>query len=102
MDLRIRPIVLFILHSTVSRCFSKDYRVSRIISGGCFWNVPCITILLLNTKRWMRHCFKHPTENGYRNGESVIDLACRLKNEMHDVSVPTILLKTDKVEQNRN
>lgn len=73
-----------------------------MISGGCFWNVPCITILLLNTKRWMRHCFKHPTENGYRNGESVIDLACRLKNEMHDVSVPTILLKTDKVEQNRN
>ena len=43
-----RPIVLFILHSTVSRCFSKDNRVSRMIPR-CLWDAACITLLLLNT-----------------------------------------------------
>ena len=47
-NLRIRPIVLFILHSTVSRCFSKDKRVSRMMPRS-FWDVVCITLLLLNT-----------------------------------------------------
>ena len=28
-------------------------------------------------------------------GESIINLACRLKNKMHDVSVSTIILRTD-------
>ena len=46
----IRPIVLFILHSSVSRCFSKvkDKRVSRMIPR-CFWNVACITLSLFKT-----------------------------------------------------
>ena len=39
--------VLFILHSTVSRCFSKDNRVSRLIPR-CFWDVVCITLILSN------------------------------------------------------
>ena len=43
-----RPIVLFILHSTVSRCFSKDNRVSRM-TPRCLWDAACITLLLLNT-----------------------------------------------------
>ena len=47
-NLRIRPIALFILHNTVTRCFSKDNRVSRMIPR-CFWDVACITLLLLNT-----------------------------------------------------
>ena len=47
-NLWIRLIVLFILHSTVSRCFSKNNRVSRMIPR-CFWDVVCITLLLLNT-----------------------------------------------------
>ena len=41
-NLRIRPIVLFILCSTVSRCFSKYSRVSK-----CFWDVVSVTLLLL-------------------------------------------------------
>ena len=45
-NLRIRPIASFILHSTVSRCFSKDNRVSRMIPR-CFGDVVCITLLLL-------------------------------------------------------
>ena len=45
-NLRIRPIVLFILHSTISICFSKGNRVSRMIPR-CFWDVVCITLLLL-------------------------------------------------------
>ena len=45
--LRMRPILLFILHSTVSRCFSKDNRVSRMIPR-CLWDAACITLLLLN------------------------------------------------------
>ena len=48
VNLRIRPIVLFISHSTVSRCISKDQRVSRMIPR-CFWDVVCITLLLSNT-----------------------------------------------------
>ena len=47
-NLRIRPIVLFILHSTASRCFSKDNRVSRMIPR-YFWDVVCIALWLLNT-----------------------------------------------------
>ena len=47
-NLWIRLIVLFILHSTVSRCFSKNNRVSRM-TPRCFWDVVCITLLLLNT-----------------------------------------------------
>ena len=43
-----RSIVLFILHSTVSRCFSKDNLVSRMIPR-CLWDGACITLLLLNT-----------------------------------------------------
>ena len=39
---------MFILHSTVSRCFSKDNQVSRMIPR-CFRDVVCITLLLLNT-----------------------------------------------------
>ena len=46
-NLRIRPIVLFILHSTVCWFFSKDNRLSRMIPR-CFCDVVCIT-LLLNT-----------------------------------------------------
>ena len=46
-NLRIRPIVFF-LHSTVSRCFSKDSLVSTMISR-CLWDVACITLSLLNT-----------------------------------------------------
>ena len=49
-NLRIRAIVLFILHSTVFRYFSKDNQVSRMIPR-CFWYVVCITLLLLNTSR---------------------------------------------------
>ena len=48
-NLRIRLTVLFILHSTVSRCFSKDNRAPRMIPR-CFFDVVCIT-LLLNTSR---------------------------------------------------
>ena len=40
--------VLFILHSTVSRCFSKDNGASVVIPR-CFWDVACIALLLLNT-----------------------------------------------------
>ena len=47
-NLRIRPIVMFILHSTFSRCFSKDKRVTRMIPRK-FWDVVGITLLLLNT-----------------------------------------------------
>ena len=47
-NLRISPIVLFILHSTVSRFLSKGNQVSRMIPR-CFWDVVCITLLLLNT-----------------------------------------------------
>ena len=45
-NLQIRLIVWFVLHSTGSRSFSKDNRVSRIIPR-CFWLVVCITLLLL-------------------------------------------------------
>ena len=45
-NLRVRLIVLFILHSSVSRCFSNDNRVSRIITR-CFWDIACVTLLLL-------------------------------------------------------
>ena len=48
MDKFLIPIVLFILHGTVSRCFSKDNRVSRM-TPRCFWDVVYITLLLLNT-----------------------------------------------------
>ena len=59
-NLRIRPIVSFILHSTVSRCFSKDNRVSRMIPR-CFWDVVCIIIIKC---QWgMRYCSRFPTEN---------------------------------------
>ena len=47
-NLRIRPIVLFILHGTVSKYFSKDNLVSRMIQR-CLWDVACITLSLLNT-----------------------------------------------------
>ena len=43
-----RPIVLFILHSTVSRCFSKENRASRVIPR-CLWDAACIALLLVNT-----------------------------------------------------
>ena len=43
-NLRIIPIILFILHSTVSRCFSKDSLVSTMIPR-CFWDVVCTTLL---------------------------------------------------------
>ena len=43
-NLRIRPIVLLILHN-LSRCFSKDNQVSRNITR-CFWDVACIALLL--------------------------------------------------------
>ena len=45
---KLYTIVLFILHSTVSRCFSKDNLVLRVIPG-CLWDVACITLLLLIT-----------------------------------------------------
>ena len=32
--------------------------------------------------------------------ESIINLACRLKNEMHDVTVSTIILRTDDKKLN--
>ena len=32
--------------------------------------------------------------------ESIINLACRLKNEIHDVSVLTIILRTDDKKLN--
>ena len=47
-NLRLWSIVLFILNSTVSRCFSKDNRLSRTIPK-CFWYVACITLSLLST-----------------------------------------------------
>ena len=47
-NLQTRPIVLFILHRTISRYFSKDKRVSRLIPIR-FWDVACITIILLKT-----------------------------------------------------
>ena len=47
-NVRIRPIILFTLYSTASRCLSKDNQASRIILG-CFWDVACIALLLLNT-----------------------------------------------------
>ena len=34
-------------------------------------------------------------------GESIINLECRLKNEMHDVSVSTIILETDDKKLNK-
>ena len=40
-NLRIRPIVLFVLCSTASRCVSKDNQVSIIIPR-CFWDITCI------------------------------------------------------------
>ena len=33
--------------------------------------------------------------------ESIINLACRLKNEIHDVSVSTIILRTDDKKLNK-
>ena len=45
-NLRIRPIVIFTLPSTVFRCFSETNRVSNVIPS-CFWDVACITLLLL-------------------------------------------------------
>ena len=43
-NLRRKPIVLFILHCTVSRCLSKYNILSRMISR-CSWDVTCITLL---------------------------------------------------------
>ena len=63
-NLPIRPTVLFILHSTVSRCFAKDNWLSWMIAR-CFWNVLCITLLLLNISGdgGMWYCFKFSTKN---------------------------------------
>ena len=69
-NLRIRPIILFILHSTVSKGFSKDNRVSKIVPR-CIWDVACVTLLLLlllllliNASD-MRYCFRFPTKNDF-------------------------------------
>ena len=44
-NLQIRSIVLFVLHSSVTRHFSKNNGVSRIIPIG-FWGLACFTLLL--------------------------------------------------------
>ena len=57
-NIRVSPIVSFILHSNVFTCFSKGNRVSRIIPR-FVWVVACITLSLLN----IRYYFRFPTEN---------------------------------------
>ena len=41
-----------------------------------------------------------PEKSSMETAESMINLACRLKNEMHDVSASTITLRTDDKKLN--